>query len=76
MFGSMHRIRRNRRNRTNVTITYRNPPSQSEIYYEMYLRERRKRKILEWKLERSRDYVEKSKLLPDRVKRILKTHLK
>lgn len=76
MFGSMHRVRRERRNRSNVTITYSYPISQAEIYYEMYMRELKRRKKLEQRIEDARKYVISSDIIPLPAKKILKTFLK
>lgn len=68
MFGSMHRVRRNR---TNVTIQYKYPVSQAEIYYEMYLRERRRRIKYQYRVEAVLSYLKKYDTVPLPTKKAL-----
>lgn len=77
MFGSMHRVRRNRRNRINLTVNYPPQPiDYSEAYFDMYVKEVKRRRKLEHRIEDARKYVIGSDIIPVPAKKILKTFLK
>lgn len=76
MFGSMHRIRRERRNRVNLSVNYSQPIDYSEMYFEMYVREVKRRRKLEYRITEARNYVTRSDIIPLPAKKILKTFLK
>lgn len=76
MFGSMHRVRRDRRNRTEVTVKYTESISQAEIYYEMYLKELRKRRTLQYRITTARDFIMQNEHIPQGSKKALKALLK
>lgn len=76
MFGSMHRIRRERRNRVNLSVNYSQPIDYSEAYYDLYVREVKRRRKLEHRITDARNYVISSDIIPIPAKKILKTFLK
>ena len=77
MFGSMHRVKRERRNRINLTVSYPPEPiDYSEVYFNMYVKEVKRRKKLEHRIEDARKYVISSDIIPLPAKKILKTFLK
>ena len=77
MFGSMHRVRRDRRNRINLTVNYPPQPiDDSEVYFDMYVKEVNRRRKLEHRIEDARKYVISSDIIPIPAKKILKTFLK
>lgn len=77
MFGSMHRVRRDRRNRINLEVSYPPQPiDYSEAYFDMYVKELKRRRKLERRIEDARKYVIKSDIIPLPAKKILKTYLK
>lgn len=77
MFGSMHRVRRDRRNRINLEVNYPPQPiDYSEAYFDMYVKELKRRRKLERRIEDARKYVIKSDIIPLPAKKILKTYLK
>ena len=77
MFGSMHRVRRDRRNRINLEVSYPPQPiDYSEAYFNMYVKEVKRRRKLERRIEDARKYVIKSDIIPLPAKKILKTYLK
>lgn len=77
MFGSMHRVRRDRKNRVNLEVNYPPQPiDYSEAYFDMYVKEVKRRRKLERRIEDARKYVIKSDIIPLPAKKILKTYLK
>ena len=77
MFGSMHRVRRDRKNRVNLEVNYPPQPiDYSEAYFDMYVKELKRRRKLERRIEDARKYVIKSDIIPLPAKKILKTYLK
>ena len=77
MFGSMHRVKRERRNRINLTVSYPPEPiDYSEVYFNMYVKEVKRRRKLEHRIEDARKYVISSDIIPIPAKKILKTFLK
>lgn len=77
MFGSMHRVRRDRKNRINLEVNYPPQPiDYSEAYFDMYVKELKRRRKLERRIEDARKYVIKSDIIPLPAKKILKTYLK
>ena len=77
MFGSMHRVRRDRRIRINLEVNYPPQPiDYSEAYFDMYVKELKRRRKLERRIEDARKYVIKSDIIPLPAKKILKTYLK
>lgn len=77
MFGSMHRVRRDRRNRINLEVSYPPQPiDYSEAYFNMYVKEVKRRRKLEHRINDARKYVINSDIIPLPAKKILKTYLK
>ena len=77
MFGSMHRVRRDRRNRINLTVNYPPQPiDYSEAYFDLYVKEVKRLRKLEHRIEDARKFVIKSDIIPLPAKKILKTYLK
>lgn len=77
MFGSMHRVKRERRNRINLTVSYPPQPiDYSEVYFNMYVKEVKRRRKLEHRIEDARKFVIGSDIIPVPAKKILKTFLK
>ena len=79
MFGSMHRVRRNRRNKVNLTVDYTPTISTrdyDEMYYRMYIKEVKKRRKLESRILDARKYVTSSDVIPIPAKKILQSLLK
>ena len=76
MFGSMHRIRRNKRNRTDVTIQYVEPVTQAEVYYEMAVRAIKKRRALRRRMDEARKIVHASETISPQEKKALRKLLR
>ena len=77
MFGSMHRVRRDRKNRINLSVNY--PPQSidySEAYLDLYAKEVKRRRKLENRINDARKYVINSDIIPLPAKKILMTFLK
>lgn len=59
-----------------MTVKYTESISQAEIYYEMYLKELRKRRTLQYRITTARDFIMQNEHIPQGSKKALKALLK